>query len=140
MTSILAVHYHAHAFLLHDGDAPCRTLQRHYIRILWMVPIYSVESWLALRFNKQKVYLETLREAYEAFVVYSLYKLMREYMGDKPMVGDHPSGAPNCFLSAAVKRRSLREMARQACCTDSTLLCHAAGTSGYDFVPFWQTV
>ena len=28
-------------------------LQRHYIRILWMVPIYSVESWLALRFNEQ---------------------------------------------------------------------------------------
>lgn len=61
-------------------------LQRHYIRILWMVPIYAVESWLALRFNEQKVYLETLREAYEAFVVYSLYKLMREFMGDKPMV------------------------------------------------------
>ena len=28
-------------------------LQRHYIRILWMVPIYSIESWLALRFNHQ---------------------------------------------------------------------------------------
>jgi hypothetical protein len=51
-----------------------------------MVPIYAVESWLALRFNQQKVYLETAREAYEAYVVYSLYKLMREFLGDKPRV------------------------------------------------------
>lgn len=59
-------------------------LQRHYIRILWMIPIYAVESWLALRFNKQKIYLETMREAYEAYVVYSFFKLMREFLGDKP--------------------------------------------------------
>jgi hypothetical protein len=61
----------------------CSPLQRHYIRILWMIPIYSVESWLALRFNKQKLYLETMREAYEAYVVYSFFKLMREFLGDK---------------------------------------------------------
>mmetsp|Transcript_18322 Transcript_18322/g.28548 ORF Transcript_18322/g.28548 Transcript_18322/m.28548 type:complete len:280 (+) Transcript_18322:150-989(+) len=58
-------------------------LQRHYIRILWMIPIYSVESWLALRFNDQKLYLETAREAYEAYVVYSFFKLMREFLGEK---------------------------------------------------------
>jgi hypothetical protein len=57
--------------------------QRHYIRILWMVPIYSIESWLALRFNEQKLYLETMREAYEAYVVYSFFKLMREFFGPK---------------------------------------------------------
>jgi len=40
-------------------------LQKYYIRILWMVPIYAVESWFALRFKEQKIYLETAREAYE---------------------------------------------------------------------------
>ncbi|RYG57115.1 OSTA/TMEM184 family protein [archaeon] len=40
-------------------------LQRHYIRILWMVPIYAIESWCALRFKDEKVYLETARECYE---------------------------------------------------------------------------
>jgi hypothetical protein len=48
-----------------------------------MVPIYSIESWLALRFNEQKLYLETMREAYEAYVVYSFFKLMREFFGPK---------------------------------------------------------
>jgi len=56
-------------------------LQRHYIRILWMVPIYSIESWLALRFNDQKLIMETLREAYEAYVVYSFFRLLLEFMG-----------------------------------------------------------
>ena len=41
-------------------------LQRHYIRIIAMVPIYAVESWLALAFRHQRIYLETIREAYEA--------------------------------------------------------------------------
>ncbi|EKX47756.1 hypothetical protein GUITHDRAFT_69286 [Guillardia theta CCMP2712] len=59
-------------------------LQRHYVRILWMIPIYAVESWLALRFNEQKIYLETMREAYESYVVYSFFKLMREFLGEKP--------------------------------------------------------
>uniref|UniRef100_A0A7S0MZZ2 Uncharacterized protein n=1 Tax=Cryptomonas curvata TaxID=233186 RepID=A0A7S0MZZ2_9CRYP len=73
--SLQDIHYH----VLHYVSP----LQRHYIRILWMVPLYSVESWLALRFNEQKMYLETLREMYESYVVYSLFKLMREFLGTK---------------------------------------------------------
>ena len=56
-------------------------LQRHYIRILWIIPIYSVESWIALRYSAQRVYLETMREAYEAYVVYSFFCLLRDYLG-----------------------------------------------------------
>jgi len=52
-------------------------LQRHYVRILWMVPIYALCSWLALRFNEQKLLLETIREFYESYVVYSFLKLMQ---------------------------------------------------------------
>eukprot|EP00961_Rhodomonas_salina_P252000 3406676-Rhodomonas_salina.1 len=29
------------------------------------------------------MYLETMREAYEAYVVYSFFKLMREFLGNK---------------------------------------------------------
>jgi hypothetical protein len=57
-------------------------LQRFYIQILWMVPIYSVQSWLALYFWPQKVYLETGRECYEAYVVYAFVRLLRDFLGE----------------------------------------------------------
>ena len=58
-------------------------LQRHYIRVIAMVPIYAVESWLALVFREQRIYLEVAREAYEAYVVYSLFRLLLEALGDR---------------------------------------------------------
>ena len=61
-------------------------LQKYYIRILWMVPIYSIESWCALRFKEQAVLLETMREAYEAYVVYSFYMLLIKFLGGEEKV------------------------------------------------------
>jgi len=40
-----------------------KTSKRHDMRILWMMAVYAVESWIALRFNESKIYLETMREA-----------------------------------------------------------------------------
>ena len=60
------------------------TLQRQYIRILFIIPIYSFESWLALRFNQQSIYLETMRACYEAYIIFSLFSLLREFIGDTP--------------------------------------------------------
>eukprot|EP01024_Parvocaulis_polyphysoides_P020112 TRINITY_DN19266_c0_g2_i2.p1 TRINITY_DN19266_c0_g2~~TRINITY_DN19266_c0_g2_i2.p1 ORF type:complete len:482 (-),score=20.57 TRINITY_DN19266_c0_g2_i2:201-1484(-) len=71
------------------------TLQRHVIRILWMVPIYAVDSWFALRFNGARFYLDPLREVYEAYVIYNFYMYLirfledetgdlENYMGQKP--------------------------------------------------------
>ena len=57
-------------------------LQRFYIMILWMVPIYAIQSWLALYFWPQKVYLETSRECYEAYVIYAFVKMLMEALGD----------------------------------------------------------
>jgi hypothetical protein len=37
-------------------------LQRYVIRILFMVPIYALESWLALVLKRRAEYLETARE------------------------------------------------------------------------------
>lgn len=65
--------------LLHYTVPP---LQRHAIRIVAMVPIYSVESWLALRFKEQAIYAETLREAYEAYVIWSFAKMLLNYLGN----------------------------------------------------------
>ena len=46
-------------------------VQIYVVRILWMVPIYSIESWLAMRFHKNAIYIETLRDFYESYVLYS---------------------------------------------------------------------
>jgi Organic solute transporter Ostalpha len=61
-------------------------LQKHYIRIIFLVPIYSVESWLALRFPANQIYLSIPRDAYEAYVIHEFYILMLSYLGGKDKV------------------------------------------------------
>ncbi len=36
-----------------------------------MVPIYALNSWFVLRFPASAIYLDTIRECYEAFVIYN---------------------------------------------------------------------
>ena len=50
--------------LLHYGSP---ILQRYMIRVMWMVPIYAVESWLSLRFKEEAKYIETARECCRCF-------------------------------------------------------------------------
>ena len=49
-------------------------LQRFYIRILWLVPIYGLESFFALFFRDTTIYIETMRDVYESWVLWSFYK------------------------------------------------------------------
>lgn len=55
-------------------------LQRHIIRILWMVPIYALNAWFALRFPEAAIYLDTLRECYEAYVIYNFMSYLLSYL------------------------------------------------------------
>ncbi|PAA49046.1 hypothetical protein BOX15_Mlig005766g1 [Macrostomum lignano] len=55
-------------------------LQRYIIRILWMVPIYSLNAWFALRFPKQSIYLDTMRECYEAYVIHNFMMYLLCYL------------------------------------------------------------
>ncbi len=43
--------------------------------------MYSIQSWFALRFNEQKIYLKSTRELYEAYAIYNFYSLLRDYLG-----------------------------------------------------------
>jgi MFS family permease len=38
-------------------------LQRHYIRILWMVPIYAITAALSLRLEQEAIFFNAIREA-----------------------------------------------------------------------------
>lgn len=56
-------------------------VQVYVVRVLWMVPIYSIESWLAMRFHKQAIYIETLRDLYESYVLYSFLQFLIQVLG-----------------------------------------------------------
>ncbi|KAF8929365.1 organic solute transporter Ostalpha-domain-containing protein [Dissophora ornata] len=56
--------------------------QRHIMRIVLMIPIYAVISFLSFRFYKEAIYYETIRDCYEAFVIYSFFILLLTYLGD----------------------------------------------------------
>ncbi|KAL6089869.1 hypothetical protein STEG23_031958, partial [Scotinomys teguina] len=83
-------------------------LQKPIIRILWMVPIYSLDSWLALKFPKIAIYVDTWRECYEAYVIYNFMIFLNNYLTIRfPNVMLHLEAkdtAPQQLHSAAVLR------------------------------------
>lgn len=56
--------------------------QRHIIRILFMVPIYALVSFLSIVFYQHSVYYEVLRDCYEAFAIASFFSLMCAYLAE----------------------------------------------------------
>jgi hypothetical protein len=50
------------------------------IRILAMIPIYSIISFFSLLFYQKGVYLELLRNCYEAYIIASFFTLMCHYV------------------------------------------------------------
>jgi len=56
-------------------------LQTYIVRILLMIPIYSLASILGLAFPQQSIYFDTIRDIYEAFVLYCFMSLLLVYSG-----------------------------------------------------------
>lgn len=78
-------------------------VQKYVIRIILMVPIYAVQSWLSLRFHHARIYIDAIRDLYEAFVIASfvyyliellggedaLVRTLRKKVRDDPALADH---------------------------------------------------
>ncbi|KAM6301241.1 LOW QUALITY PROTEIN: transmembrane protein 184C [Aegotheles albertisi] len=58
-------------------------LQKPIIRILWMVPIYSLDSWIALKYPNIAIYVDTCRECYEAYVIYNFMVFLSNYLTNR---------------------------------------------------------
>ncbi|XP_053316683.1 transmembrane protein 184C [Spea bombifrons] len=58
-------------------------LQKPIIRILWMVPIYSLDSWIALKYPDIAIYVDTCRECYEAYVIYNFMIFLLNYLTNR---------------------------------------------------------
>ena len=48
-----------------------------------MVPVYALDSWLALRFKRARLPLDAIRECYEAFVIYNFFMYLLAYLQDE---------------------------------------------------------
>ncbi|XP_033908987.2 transmembrane protein 184B-like isoform X2 [Acipenser ruthenus] len=77
--------------------------QRYIIRILFIVPIYAFDSWLSLLFisnDQYYVYFDSVRDCYEAFVIYNFLSLSFEYLGGESAIMSEIRGKPiqsSCF-------------------------------------------
>ncbi|KAH8735605.1 organic solute transporter Ostalpha-domain-containing protein [Ilyonectria robusta] len=56
-------------------------LQRYVVRILLMVPIYSIASWTSMISLKAAAFLDPIRDIYEAFTIYTFFQLLINYIG-----------------------------------------------------------
>uniref|UniRef100_A0A8D0G8J3 Transmembrane protein 184A n=1 Tax=Sphenodon punctatus TaxID=8508 RepID=A0A8D0G8J3_SPHPU len=71
--------------------------QRYIIRILFIVPIYAFDSWLSLLLigsHQYYVYFDSVRDCYEAFVIYSFLSLCFEYLGGESTIMAEIRGKP----------------------------------------------
>ncbi|XP_053206265.1 transmembrane protein 184B-like [Panonychus citri] len=70
--------------------------QRYIIRILFIVPIYGFDCWLSLLFFKDNyyVYFDSIRDWYEAFVIYNFMALCYEYLGGECTIMSEIRGRP----------------------------------------------
>ncbi len=80
-------------------------VQKYVVRIILMIPVYSFESWLALRFRTSALFIETAREWYEAYAIYNFFYLLISLLGEEmnliAILKDKPAsrGVHPCPLS-----------------------------------------
>jgi len=55
--------------------------QAQIVRIVCMVPVYSLASLLSLKFPKSHIYIQVVREVYEGYVIYSFVNYLINYLG-----------------------------------------------------------
>ncbi|XP_053606127.1 transmembrane protein 184B isoform X1 [Plodia interpunctella] len=99
--------------------------QRWIVRILFIVPIYGIHSWISLLFftgNSYYVYFFTVRDCYEALVIYSFLSLCYEYLGGEGNIMSELRGRPvrascvngTCCLSGATYTIGFLRFCKQA--------------------------
>ncbi|KAM5153105.1 transmembrane protein 184A [Mantella aurantiaca] len=92
-----------HQIYVHLRNYTIPNEQRYIIRILFIVPIYSFDSWLSLLLianDQYYVYFDSVRDCYEAFVIYSFLSLCFEYLGGESSIMAEIRGKPvksSCF-------------------------------------------
>jgi len=53
-------------------------VQKYIVRIILMIPIYTIDSYLSLLFKDIALYFNVARDCYEAYVLYTFFRLLVE--------------------------------------------------------------
>ncbi|XP_019493012.1 PREDICTED: transmembrane protein 184A isoform X3 [Hipposideros armiger] len=86
-----------HQIYLHLRSYTVPSEQRYIIRLLLVVPVYAFSSWLSLLLlggHQHHIYLDSLRDCYEAFVIYSFLSLCFQYLGGESTIMAEIRGKP----------------------------------------------
>jgi len=101
----------AHLIYKHCRHFSKPVQQRSIIRILLMCPIYSIDSWFALRYYRYSIYWNTARDCYEALVILEFVHLLEAYLGGEQKAVEMFSKKTvklmfplNCFTCGPTKR------------------------------------
>ena len=55
--------------------------QKRIMRILAMVPVYAMTSWISILFFESAVYMEFIQSCFEAYTIYCFLLLLTKYLG-----------------------------------------------------------
>ena len=81
LCTIIAVGLSLHLIRGHLRNYVKPQRQRYVIRIVWMVPIYAINSFLSLCFIQYAPIFDVPRDVYESYVLYNFVALLIDYMG-----------------------------------------------------------
>lgn len=79
IVAFIAIILSIHLMLRHLNNWSEPEGQLSIVRIIMMIPIYSLTSWLAIIFGRYAIYLHLLRDSYESLVLYEFFCLIQHY-------------------------------------------------------------
>lgn len=85
-----------HHIYMHLKFSTMPSEQRYIVRILFIVPMFGFDSWLSLLYYKQDIYVyfDSIKDWYEAFVIYNFMSLCYEYLGGEGNIMSELRGKP----------------------------------------------
>lgn len=78
--------------------------QRYIVRIVLIVPLYAIYSFLCMLFVGASVYLAILRDTYEAFCFLQFFKLCAFFVGGEEELATQLAGEPMLKLPFPLQR------------------------------------
>lgn len=79
--TVLSCLISGYLIIMHHMHYTKPNIQSKIVGILWMTPIYVIDSFLSLNFISQAVYIDFFRDCYESYVIYLFFALLLSYLG-----------------------------------------------------------